>query len=261
MKKLFVIALFAFPSFGALIGDFAPTIVGSKWEYSYLYTETDIILLYSVTMTIQLQILSKQSRGDDTLVQLKINEKGIQTIYYDTITIDDSFVDTAIISKDSIYKASSYKCTVFPFWKSHFINSDSLSKGVSGQDTLFFLPSPPYDPHFTLYVDYNYLQGIGLDSYYSFDGVGRNVSHNTTIHLISYNDQGIALESKLVQRRAGADKIYPCNVTRIFRINNGKNFPDAVFLINGKRIGPREIVPSGVVITKGSAPVNRIIGR
>lgn len=171
------------------VNDFAPTAIGTKWEYSYYYSGPYYTADYD-SFTIRINLVSKQIRGNETLFLLDIRKTGLSTredqqnIAVAT-TIDSQFIDTAVVFNDSILPAPGNRCEVFPFWKKHGISPESLDKIVVGDDskkTFTFRPEGYYGVSI-------YLQDIGLYSQYYTNN--SQAFSDWSIKLLSFNDEPI----------------------------------------------------------------------
>jgi hypothetical protein len=253
MKKLLIIVILVSSSFASstLIGDFAPTTVGSKWVYFYkdgpgMHSEP----IPSDSLIIQIEAISKEKKGKDTLVLLKIieNGKSFSPIGLTLPTqINDTFIDSAIISDDSIYKSSSYQCKVFPFWNQHNILSDSLKRVKLRNDTLFVF-SLGNDTTFPFVSYSSYLQGIGLYSLISVQ-----LMSSMDITLISFNNKPIPVETKFPSKNALEEKATLCNKTfKTKLITKGSKLFATGYLLNGKKTRATGNVSSGIILTNGS---------
>ena len=212
-------------------------------------------------------------KKNDTLVLLKVNEKGIDSINgppngWIVSQINAMYIDTAIISSDLIYSAPGYRCPVFPFWKLHTIDSNSLSKysilaldtvlkkGISGSDTLFFVVGPMMSIPLGKFV---YIQGIGLDSL-SITNYSGNTHSSTQISLISYNNKEISFAtpvvSKLPSKNVSENNTSLFNTSKALILKTGIKLLRDVFLVNGKRIMSGEIVPNEAIIQNKAQHAN-----
>jgi hypothetical protein len=256
MKQLLFTLVFVSVACGSVIGDFAPFKVGSVWKYSYIYYETYMgDFGQSDSLSIEINLQSIQIMDKDTLILLDVKEQGRSISAFQGVQIHDTtgsirFIDTVIITGDSIYKSSKYRCKVFPFWNAHDVDSMDLNKGSSGVDTLYYLSTP--------YVmaghGYIYLQNVGLYLYNSSWGGHRYVS--TKIKLVSYNDKMISLDTK-----------HSGKYSQMFNITNPKSYSllsfthktiaQSAFSLTGKKVHIEDNLPTGIIITKGSEPVKK----
>jgi hypothetical protein len=128
----------------SLVYDFAPLTIGTKWEYLYCYEAPATAAGWTDSSNIRINIISKQIKGNDTLILLNISKerffKGwLDTsagFYHDTSIIDLQYTDTVIVTDSSISPAPGYRCEVFPFWKTHGIRNGSLSNIHLGKDSI-----------------------------------------------------------------------------------------------------------------------------
>lgn len=173
----------------ALVYDFAPLNIGTKWEYLYYHLKKESRIKDS--LNIRIHFVSQQIKGNDTLILLNIRKVGFSIPFmpqrdaitgdvYDTIRIDSQYTDTAIVSDSSISPAPGYRCEVFPFWHKHGIRNDSLSKILLGKDSVNIFKI------WGFFGDSIYLKDFGLYS------KGRSTCCNTadiwSIKLLSFND-------------------------------------------------------------------------
>jgi hypothetical protein len=252
MKSIPIILLSVSFSFcSTLIYDFAPTETGSKWVYSYYYSYYWVsYLIQKDSLIVTIELASKKVKGNDTLLFLSIREQGrsVNTGYeggpiFDT-TSDEEFVDTVYISPTTITKAPGYRCKVFPFWNSHGILIDSLTRGMSDANILYVLSIPQQ----ILPIVYTYLQGIGLYKY--FNGLFTNHNQSTAINLISFNDKTIPLS---IINRSGnrMQRSLPSgNCFKVIIAKHMSDFMGVSYLLNGKKAQPRCIVPGSVYLQR-----------
>jgi hypothetical protein len=165
--NLVAVLLFATASSGESIGDFAPMEIGSVWEYQYRFVYLSGHLGNSAASTsIKVELASKEIVGSDSLIILHIQENGVSksevfpSLSDTTIVINTEFMDTVITRGDSVYATESYKCPIFPFWKTHTICLDSLRINFSGNDSLYFKIALPKSGTKEVY-----LQNVGLYSF------------------------------------------------------------------------------------------------
>jgi hypothetical protein len=239
---------------GSLIGDFAPLKIGSVWKYSYTNYETYMgWFTGSDSLSIEISLQSIQIRDKDTLILLDVKEQGRSisanlsgVVQADTIG-SAKFIDTVIIIGDSIFKSSRYKSKIFPFWKAHNVNSTDLNKGLSGIDTLYYPPTPNFRPE----NGYTYLQNVGLYTHnYSWGGHRYDI---TKIKLSSYNDN---LNTKHPGIHSPTFAITNSNNSRILSLTH-KKAVQLAFSLTGKIVHVEDNLPTGIIITKGSEPINR----
>jgi hypothetical protein len=171
------------------VNNFAPTEIGTKWEYSYYYTGPYYTTDHD-SFTIRINLGSKQIRGNETLFLLNIRETGVSTKENEqkivvASAIDSQFIDTAIVFNDSIFPAPGNRCAVFPFWKKHGISSDSLNKIIVGNDSIkaYIIVTEGLPGQAV------YLQDIGLYSKYYLN-ISMTFS-DWSIKLLSFNDKPI----------------------------------------------------------------------
>jgi hypothetical protein len=252
MKHIFLTLFFVSTSFGSVIGDFAPTKVGSIWKYSYNYSSSYLgPSLIKDSLSIEIELLSKEIRGNDTLVFLHIKEQGrsiginLGALVFDTIG-SSTFIDTAIISGDSVTRPSGYRCRVFPFYQTHNIDSSVLSKGLSGIDTLFYFNFSQYGSIF--------LQGVGLYSLLSTYYGNHQIT--IAINFVSLNDKPIPLGAKLSENKVPRNKTYYCQYTKRLSITKYPKISTPAFSIIGKRLYGKNL-PIGLTIIKGSESINK----
>lgn len=234
-------------------------------------------------MSIQIESAAKQAKGKDTLMLLKIGEQGritstaemIGNYYHIDSAVNIHFLDTAIISGDSIFKLIGYHCKVFPFWKSHYIVSDSLKKvrseadtflalsdssatntsyTIIGPDTLFGTTS---SSSFSICV----LQNIGLYSLHLNYSKSQNslyTSTDTNITLISFNNKPIPVETKLPQKNIRVEKrTLNSKNFKTLMMMKGAKLTSATYLLNGKKNIATGNIPSGIAITEGANPAKK----
>jgi hypothetical protein len=250
MKQFFFMFFLVASSFGAAVGDFAPMKSGSEWKYGYSYRYSYVgrpIQFDSIGITIKLQ--STQSRGNDTLALLRVTEEG--RLQYTPInpssgpSVDSSYtatyVDTAVFSGDSIYKANGYRCRVFPFWQSHSYAAEGLGTVPYGGDTVYSLAN----------AQGTYLQNVGL--YYSVIEILTNHTSRTRINLVGYDKNPAATVAKRPHVYSAAPNLsHPGGSNQVLFMHGKATFP--AFSIRGKRINVGDILLSGVVVIKASKP-------
>lgn len=248
MKKLLFGLLFVSSSLGSVIGDFAPIKIGSSWKYSYTSTDGYVGTIYNYDSgTVEVTILSMQPRGIDTLILMHIKEQGrSKTLIEDSpFDYNKDFVDTAIISGDSIFQPQTYHCKLFPFWKSHYIDSSLLAKGISESSPKYYLSNS---------LGYTYLQNVGL--YSRKFQVFMNHFEIKTINLLSYNGAAIDLGVKTAMNNARKLPL-PSHYVKRISITHAR-FGQTAFSISGKKISPYKNMPNSVLIFKNSSQNNTI---
>ena len=186
MKKLILLFLISAVSFGEMIGDFAPLTVGAQWKYRYVYMRREISdTIFKDSMGITITLANKIPSGNDTMVLLQVKEEGIYRTDHDSV-ISASYIDTVIAGHDSIAPVKPFRCTVFPFWKTHSISADSLSIGLFNNSEVKI-----YGRDFILgsgnnRSGYTYVQDVGLSDSYEY--WAQTVHYiGTTVNLVSYN--------------------------------------------------------------------------
>jgi hypothetical protein len=186
MKKLFLVLLISSVSFGEMIGDFAPLAVGTQWKYNYVYMRTEISeIIFKDSIGITITLANKIPSGTDTMVLLQVKEEGIYRTDHDSV-ISESFIDTAIAGHDSIAPVKPFRCTVFPFWKTHCIPADSLSTGSFNNSEVKIYKRDIILGSGNNRSGYTYVQDVGLSNNYNY---WMQTTHyiGTTVDLVSYN--------------------------------------------------------------------------
>jgi hypothetical protein len=259
MRKLFFALLFAVPLFAGKVGDFAPTEVGTVWEYSYDYQHSYITIgINKDSLSIRVELLSKSVVGADTVILLGIREQGRSLRWADESgirladTIDTivnvQYVDTVVISGDSICRQVGYRCPVFPFWKEQAIESDSISRLFSGIEPLNYiilksgqitieseLKTGPY------YA--TYLQNTGLIS-----SENSYLGHNTiftNIKLLSFNDKPVPTMIRQISDMVPRQSRTPRGIAKTVFVQYRTNITTGAFSISGKKI------PTGLRVAPG----------
>ncbi len=246
-----MILFFNFFAFGSNVADFAPMDIGSTWKYSYYYSETYICCLEMLdSLSIDIVLLNKEVKGKDTLLLLKIKEQGrsVSPIYspvFDTIG-NLEFIDTVIVSNDSIYKSASFKCKIFPFFNSHTVDSSKLVRFTNaGDDTLFYYSSNGY----------GYLQGVG---FFKINTSGGN--HRWTIKrisLVSYNDKSFSLETVKCRQTLISNNPYILKSKKELFLTKHKNNFDRSFLLTGKLSTENSNISPGFLIRNSNEIKNK----
>jgi hypothetical protein len=264
MKHFFLVLFFASTVCGtSFIGDFAPLKVGSVWKYSYIYSEeSGGQVVKRDLLTIEIVLMSMQVNGNDTTILLNAKEQGRSISEggqgFDT-TGSALYIDTVIIADSIIKQPTGYKCKVFPFWKTHNVDSTNISiDGVTSYSTNSY---PIYGEHnlqtdqIDVVTGYTYIQNVGLKS--SVFSYGRySGKHTTTINLISFNDKvtplSIQNEYKCTQKpnRSYADK------SKILTFPNSK-ITQPAFSLTGRKIFTGHRIPAGIIVSNGSGIVNK----
>lgn len=251
MKKLLLILLFNFLTFGSNVADFAPMDIGSTWKYSYYYNETYICCLEKLdSLSIVIFLLNKEVRGNDTLLLLKIREQGRSVSKYNPIfdTIGNSeFIDTVIVSNDSIYKSASFKCKIFPFFNSHTVDSSKLVRFTNaGDDTLFYYSSNGY----------GYLQGVGFFEINTSWG-----NHRLTIkriNLVSYNDKSFSLSALKCRQSLINNNSFILKYKKdLFLTKHKNNNFGRTFLLTGKLSTENSNISPGFLIRNRNGLKNK----
>ncbi len=201
MKALFLIILIYILSTAENVRDFGPTNIGSQWKYFYFsdYIEKTGGKITTDSQTVVIIICQSFQNGSDSMLQLKITETGLRIIHWygplfapEFDTISRTYFDSIVIKGDSLFKKThfdsnylytDYKCPIFPFWKSHAIEPDSLQLENllgSAKYTLHFR-----EPYSTGFRNSVYIQNVGLyrDTIYWSRG---SLAQNISIHLLSF---------------------------------------------------------------------------
>ena len=253
MKQMLLTFALISLSSGAIIGEFAPTAVGSEWKYSYFHSEGDVGRVYTTdSFTIQIELVAKDLQGSDTLVVLRVKQEGRSMnrgrsgpLLYDTVG-SASFFDTAIISGFSISRSGGYQCRIFPFWETLNIDETPPGRATVTDDTLH--ASTP-----SLYGSY-YVRNIGLYYYSIFEGA---IRHTTTlVNIISFNGKlfpvGVTYAGKSFPR---SETFHPGKIKALSFTHT--KAPCPVFSLTGKKMAAGENLPNGIVITDGTEPITR----
>jgi hypothetical protein len=229
------------------INDFAPMKIGNTWDYSYSNLSWDGFYRWWDLDSINIHLALTQiiPAGNDTLVIFNCSKKGFhksQTVYppgpVDSIAISSDSIDTAIISGASI------RCfdvrdgaSVYPFWKAHSINSDSLHLGFYNNDSAYYLFTPYSNS--VLPGSSIYLQNVGLYEYHD-SLVSTRGSWHETIRLLHFNGISSTLPIRNIVRQ-NLNKDNNIKPKKVLCLNHGKNSTDKglVTLLNGRRVIPR----------------------
>jgi hypothetical protein len=246
------IMLLTSTAFCAMIGDFAPTTVGTKWVYSYYNFYSHVVdLWYFDSLTVSITVSSKNMLGQDTVIVLGVSEVGrklydnrILGIHTDT-TGTWNYTDTAIASGDSIVRGA-YHSPIFPFYKYHKITQDSLKKARLNNDSVFSfgVSTPSYY--------YYYYQNIG---YFSFDfEAASNTSGIDKANLISFSNGNISVLAKPFVNKPPARPVISFRHAVI--ILDGKQMrKDGIYYdVSGKRISSRQNLYHGILLEKIGNP-------
>jgi hypothetical protein len=246
MKKILLVLILLSNSFGSeMIGDFAPAKVGSVWEYSYSnysslpgpgYHQFD-------TFSVRIEVNSKKKIGkQDTLITLRISEKGRSSYILLPSVVDSTFqrefVDTVVFKNDSVFKAPGYRCIVFPFWRTHSISSDSLSKVLKNKDTVY-----QYNYNFG-WGNSRFLENVGLIHYYCVTQF--NPQSTININLLSFNDTLVAVGVKNTPKTVSTKIGTKPQV--LIRTNHPYSISENSVLLNGKEMKTTNRLSNGVYL-------------
>ena len=93
-KVIFTLLIITGSTVSQPIGDFAPMIIGSAWTYVYKYHYSSTTDNTDESLKVDINILSKTVRLNDTIICLNISENG--ELYYHGIQYFNSNVKSVL---------------------------------------------------------------------------------------------------------------------------------------------------------------------
>jgi hypothetical protein len=248
------------------IGDFAPIIVGNNWKYSFTEEHTPLDFpmssdtARSETSFVSISVQAITTNGTDTIVQLSgtnsgkiirtwFSTSGQQREFHDTITVAKSWVDSAIIRGDSIFRRAGYSAPVFPFYKKHSVLEASTIPGSVGGATELLIKDSVGSVLTSLVRSDTWCRNLGM--IHSYNYVGYFAEYEKLIDLKEFNGQPIVIDASVQYQSSNSN--YVCSGNSGFKVEvihsrKTAGVSQGLYLVNGRCFKKGELLRSSMPI-------------